>query len=146
MNKLYMLGDSITEWNILSHTEITNYGKAGWTTSDLLNNFPVLEDGNLTFLMIGVNDLNYGVNFDKIMENFREFKDRLKNVDLRVFSILPSRDKALNEKIKSHSFELQVLFGKNEKDIFKSIKKESLYFLMKFPNIEIRYKKFFIFL
>jgi hypothetical protein len=96
-----MLGDSITEWNILSHTEITNYGKAGWTTTDLLNNFPVLEDGNLTFLMIGVNDLNYGVNFEKIMENFRKFKDRLKNVDLKVFSILPSRDKALNEKIKN---------------------------------------------
>jgi len=52
---------------------------------DLLNNFPVLEDGNLTFLMIGVNDLNYGVNFEKIMENFRKFKDRLKNVDLKVF-------------------------------------------------------------
>ena len=110
MNKIYMLGDSITEWNILSHTEITNYGKAGWTTSDLLNNFPVLEDGNLTFLMIGVNDLNYGVNFEKIMENFREFKDRLKNVDLRVFSILPSRDKALNEKIKKLNKELENLF------------------------------------
>ena len=36
--------------------------------------------------------------------------NRLKNVDLRVFSILPSRDKALNEKIKKLNKELENLF------------------------------------
>ena len=55
MEKIYLLGDSITEWNIIRHTDILNFGKAGWTTKDLLDNFPQLEEGNLgPALVIGV--------------------------------------------------------------------------------------------
>lgn len=46
---------------------------------------------------------------------------------------------ALMEKIALHDFELLVLFGKNENNLYKSIKRDSLDFLMKFPNVEIRY-------
>ena len=46
---------------------------------------------------------------------------------------------ALHEKMDNYHFELYVLFGKNDSNYLKSIKKESLDFLMQFPRIEIRY-------
>ncbi len=46
---------------------------------------------------------------------------------------------ALREKQTKHDFELFVLFGKNEDNYYKSIKRDSLDFLMQFPNVEIRY-------
>ncbi|MCD6018787.1 MAG: hypothetical protein K0S53_1908 [Bacteroidetes bacterium] len=48
---------------------------------------------------------------------------------------------ALREKLTKHDFELHVLFGKNEDNIYKSIKKDSLEFLKQFPNIQIRYNE-----
>ena len=46
---------------------------------------------------------------------------------------------ALREKLTKHDFELRVLFGKNEDNYYKSIKKDSFDFLKQFPDIEIRY-------
>ena len=69
MQNIYLLGDSITEWNIISHSDITKIAKAGWTTKDLMENLPTLEKDTLAFLMIGVNDLNYGVSIDEILNN-----------------------------------------------------------------------------
>lgn len=48
---------------------------------------------------------------------------------------------ALNEKKLKPDFELKVLFGKNENNLYKSIKKDSLNFLKQFPNVEIRYEE-----
>ncbi len=48
---------------------------------------------------------------------------------------------ALTQKINKPDFKLRVLFGKNENNIYKSIKKDSLDFLKKFPDIEIRYNE-----
>lgn len=48
---------------------------------------------------------------------------------------------ALNEHILKHDFELFVLFGKNEDNLYKSIKKDSFEFLKQFPNVEIRYNE-----
>ncbi len=48
---------------------------------------------------------------------------------------------ALREKIVKHDFELLVLFGKNEDNYFKSIKKDSFEFFKQFPNVEIRYNE-----
>lgn len=48
---------------------------------------------------------------------------------------------ALNEKKEKFDFELKVLFGKNESNIYKSIRKDSLNFLKEFPNVEIRYEE-----
>ena len=45
----------------------------------------------------------------------------------------------LNEKKGLHDFKLRVLFGKNEDNIYNSVKKDSFDFLKEFPNIEIRY-------
>lgn len=111
MNKIYLLGDSISEWNIISHSEIINYGKAGCTTADFLKEFPNLDENSLTFLMMGVNDLNYGIHLERVVENFREIKTKLNHVNLRVFSVLPSRDRSLNENIKKLNIELKNIFG-----------------------------------
>lgn len=46
---------------------------------------------------------------------------------------------ALSEKKSKHDFDLKVLYGKNEDNCYKSIKKDSLDFLKQFPNIEIRF-------
>lgn len=46
---------------------------------------------------------------------------------------------ALLQKKSQYDFELLLLFGKNEDNCYKSIKKDSLEFLKQFPNIEIRY-------
>jgi hypothetical protein len=48
---------------------------------------------------------------------------------------------ALREKQSKYDFELCVLFGKNEDNCYKSIKRDSLEFLKQFPNIEIRYNE-----
>lgn len=45
------------------------------------------------------------------------------------------------EKRELHDFELKVLFGKNESNIYRSVKKDSLDFLKGFPNVEIRYEE-----
>lgn len=111
MDKIYLLGDSITEWNIISHSDITKYAKAGWTTKNLLENFPSLENNSLVFLLIGVNDLNYGISTNEIIENFKIINEKLKHTKLKVFSILPSRDLALNEKIIKLNSELKEIFS-----------------------------------
>lgn len=46
---------------------------------------------------------------------------------------------ALRDKMSKHDFELRILFGKNEGNYHKSIKRESLDFFKQFPNVEIRY-------
>lgn len=48
---------------------------------------------------------------------------------------------ALNEKKTLHNFELQILFGKNENNYLRSIKRDSLEFFKGFPNVEIRYNE-----
>lgn len=48
---------------------------------------------------------------------------------------------ALNEKKQNHDFKLYVLFGKNENNYYRSVKKDSFEFLKEFPNIEIRYNE-----
>jgi hypothetical protein len=69
----------------------------------------------------------------------------IKNSKHRLLLISPFIDldrriqDALREKLSKHDFELLVLFGKNEDNYYKSIKKDSLDFLKKFPNVEIRY-------
>ena len=48
---------------------------------------------------------------------------------------------ALKEKITRHDFELKILFGKNENNYAKSMKKDSMEFFKQFPNVEIRYSE-----
>lgn len=71
----------------------------------------------------------------------------IKNSKHRLLLISPFIDldkriqDALRDKLTKHDFELLVLFGKNEDNYYKSIKKDSLDFLMQFPNVEIRYNE-----
>lgn len=51
----------------------------------------------------------------------------------------PRLKDVLIDKLERHDFELRVLFGKNEHNIYKSIKNDSIDFFKKFPNCEIRY-------
>ena len=47
----------------------------------------------------------------------------------------------LKDKIKNDKLEIIIVFGKNEKDISKSMAEEDLNFFKQFPNIHIRYEK-----
>jgi len=47
----------------------------------------------------------------------------------------------LKTKISNPKLQITVVFGKNENDITKSIKKDDVEFFKQFPNIEIRYEK-----
>ncbi len=48
---------------------------------------------------------------------------------------------ALDEKKEKYDFELNVLFGKNENNYYRSIKRNSLEYLKQFPQVEIRYNE-----
>ena len=69
----------------------------------------------------------------------------IKNSKHRLLLISPFIDldrriqDALRDKLSKYDFELLVLFGKNEDNYYKSIKKDSLDFLKQFPKVEIRY-------
>jgi len=76
-----------------------------------------------------------------------EVENLIKNSKNELLLIAPFIDldkrvqDALAEKINKTDFKLKVLFGENENNIYKSIKKDSLDFLKKFPDIEIRYNE-----
>ena len=74
-----------------------------------------------------------------------ELETLIKESKKRLFLVSPFIDldrriqDALRERQSRHDFEILVLFGKNEENLYKSIKRDSLEFLKQFPNIEIRY-------
>lgn len=74
-------------------------------------------------------------------------EDLIRKADKQLVLISPFIDldarikDALNEKKQLLDFELLVLFGKNEGNYYKSVKKDSFDFLKEFPNIEIRYNE-----
>lgn len=76
-----------------------------------------------------------------------ELENLIKNAKHKLILISPFID--LDERIKDallshktkHDFELQILFGKNENNLYKSVKKDSIDFLKQFPNIEIRFNE-----
>lgn len=76
-----------------------------------------------------------------------ELESLIKNARHRLLLVSPFIDldhrikNALHEKLTKHNFELLVLYGKNEGNYYKSIKTDSLDFLMQFPNVEIRYNE-----
>ena len=47
----------------------------------------------------------------------------------------------LNQKLELPNLEILIVFGKNEDNVSKSLSKDDLEFLKRFPNIEIRYNK-----
>lgn len=76
-----------------------------------------------------------------------ELENLIKNAKNKLVLISPFIDldkrikDALAEKITQQDFKLYVLFGKNEANIYKSIKSDSIDFLKQFPNVEIKYEE-----
>ncbi|MBB1286932.1 hypothetical protein HRH25_21295 [Flavisolibacter sp. BT320] len=76
-----------------------------------------------------------------------EIEDLIRKAKNKLILISPFIDldakivDALNEKKGLHNFELHVLFGKNENNYLRSIKRDSLEFFKQFPNVEIRYNE-----
>lgn len=74
-------------------------------------------------------------------------EDMIRKANKRLVLVSPFIDldarikDVLSEKKQSLDFELFVLFGKNEGNIYRSVKKDSFAFLKDFPNIEIRYNE-----
>ncbi len=73
MKKILFIGDSITEWNPISHTYLENIGKAGATTDDIIK---ILEETEGTFekafILCGINDINNNISLEKIYANYLE--------------------------------------------------------------------------
>jgi hypothetical protein len=90
--------------------------------------------------------MNLDVQFLFDNQLISELESLIKNSKNELLLISPFIDldrrimDALKEKIKNPKFKLRVLFGKNEKNIYKSVKKDSFEFLKQFPDIEIRYE------
>lgn len=91
--------------------------------------------------------MNIDVQFLFDNQLIAEVENLIKNSKNELLLISPFIDfdkriqDALAEKINKTDFKLKVLFGKNEHNIYKSIKKDSLAFLKKFPDVEIRYNE-----
>lgn len=110
MKKILFVGDSITQWNPLSHTHVKNIGKAGATSGDVIN-IVGKEKGTYekVFILCGINDINNNISTDKIYENYLEIVNISKKLskNIIIISTLPSQldfansfVKDLNEKIK----------------------------------------------
>ena len=79
---------------------------------------------------------------NKLVTELEELIKESKNYLLLIspfIDLSPRIKDVLIEKLEKHDFELRILFGKNENNIYKSIKNDSIEFLKRFPNCEIRY-------
>lgn len=112
-----LVGDSITEWNPIEDSSVINFGFAGYTTEKLLRK---LEKENFqkiaaVILMIGVNDLNFGENFEKSVANYSDIVKKLKIYSKEIYcmSILPTKQHCLNKKVKKFNREIRVIARNN---------------------------------
>ena len=99
---IVMLGDSITSYahwgELLNRDDIANFGIAGDTTESIIRR---INDVNLVsparcFLMAGINDIFAGTSVDKIMINYKEIVNYLKqnNIEVTIQSTLYISKKA----------------------------------------------------
>lgn len=107
-NEIIFLGDSITdrcEWfELFSNPFVKNRGLSGDETTGVIDRLDeVLESkpGKI-FLMIGVNDLRHGVEFTKIVENYKTIIEKIQNESpntvLYLQSVLPVNNKIRDNK------------------------------------------------
>src|SRR5579862_78879 len=84
-----MLGDSTTEageWaELLPGVRVLNRGIRWDTSADLLARLDevIAHKPKVVFLMIGVNDVRYGLPAEKVLENIRQITKRLGNAHIR---------------------------------------------------------------
>ncbi len=111
MKKILFIGDSITEWNPISHTYLENIGKAGATSDDIIK---ILEKTEGTFekafILCGINDINNNISLEKIYANYLEILEITKKLANKIYviSTLPTQVafvntfvKELNERVKN---------------------------------------------
>ena len=101
-NDIIFLGNSITdggEWaELFQNANCKNRGISGDITSGVLNRLETITKGQpaMIFLMIGTNDMNWGISNDTIAMSIREIVQRIKQESPRtrivVQSILPTND------------------------------------------------------
>lgn len=137
------VGDSITQncnWNefFLSYS-IKNRGIGSDTTKGVLERIDdvIRLKPVKVFLMIGVNDVRYGVDNDEVINNYKELfnvlRKSLPETEMYIQSILPTSDIKNNKKIeklnsiiqqesKNHGFEYVNLYDDfvDENDVLKS--------------------------
>lgn len=94
MKNILLIGDSITEWNPLSHSDIENIGKAGSTSEDILKIVKKTKGKySKAFIMAGINDISNEIDTLKIIKNYEEIVKESKNLAKEIFiiSTLPTR-------------------------------------------------------
>ena len=101
-NDVIFLGNSITdggEWcELFENPNCKNRGISGDITAGVLNRLETITKGKpaMVFLMIGTNDMNWGISNDTIVMNIHEIVQRIKAESPRtrivVQSILPTND------------------------------------------------------
>ena len=101
-NDIIFLGNSITdggEWcELFQNPNCKNRGISGDITPGVLNRLETITKGHpaMVFLMIGTNDMNWGIDNDSIARSVREVVQRIKQESPRtqiiVQSILPTND------------------------------------------------------
>ena len=98
-NDIIFLGNSITdgcEWaELFDNSNVKNRGISGDRTEWMLNRLDPILDGKpkKVFLMIGTNDLAWGISRDVVLSNIKELVSRFKHespkTDIYIQSILP---------------------------------------------------------
>jgi len=129
---IIFVGDSLTdlcEWSeLLDSKNIKNRGISGDRTSgilDIINDISIYKPEKI-FLMVGINDLNAGVDKDTILKNYKEILNKITSdspeTKIYIQSILPiNKDifdtRVTNETIKDVNFDLKKLETGNIKYI-----------------------------
>ncbi|MDN5200637.1 exo-alpha-sialidase [Fulvivirgaceae bacterium BMA10] len=101
-NEIVFLGNSITDganWaELLGEASIKNRGISGDVTDGILNRIDEVTNARPSkiFLMIGINDLAFGLSVEEILFNYekiiKEIKIKSPSTDLYIQSILPVND------------------------------------------------------
>ena len=93
MEKVILLGDSITEWNPLKHKRIINLGVYGNTTEDIWLRIEDVEEvrGNKVIFKAGVNDVLKKFSLEKSRNYYDKISYTLKNnfEEVIFLSVLP---------------------------------------------------------
>lgn len=117
-----LVGDSITEWNPIEGNSVLNFGFAGYTTGKLLRKLQEKKFSEISavILMIGINDLNFGENFEKSIVNYSDIVKKLKTFSKEIYctSILPTKQNCLNKKVKEFNREIRVIARNNNVNYF----------------------------
>jgi lysophospholipase L1-like esterase len=106
-NEIIFLGDSITDWcrwsEVFQNLNIKNRGIGGDRVNGVLQRLPevVSSSPDKIFLMIGINDLGWGIDVQEIVLNYKRIIQKISEVSpsttIYVQSVLPVNEQLLSE-------------------------------------------------